>query len=475
MKNIYELLQAIEIGDRVELDGFGFYPILIRDEVVRDEEYEEYETIYDALKNGTAKIYEEETPQVPEVIVEVLGEKKVIIPEGFIIKGGKQTRVISITIVLSKGKHNIGVFCVERGRWSGSREFKDVIVMDSVSRAIKNLTMNQGVIWDFIDILYRVLEDDKDYRESFSSPFGFESTRSYEGIYNKLYSNIRWVEGYNPGEKEIGVVFGDNELHIEFFESPNIWKKLARQTLTSHLMGEIISQKLKKRGISIIDRFGIDFNTTLSSRNINENNKVLYSKYATGIISNPYVYFAIIPHEPNLSEERLKLLLSLSDKHPENFDIKEAYEYIYNFHKNKKSPWYLVPIRNFISYLEFVNLMPKPSKASDADMYATFVHSLSGILNWAIFYDKNILQKAYFGLRAIEEKHNIPKLGKTTILSMIENPGKMMELKLLALYEFLKDNPMYANSIFYKQSVKMLSSEDIKDNIREYIRRLVWI
>jgi len=77
-------------------------------------------TLEEALKMKVFKVYE--TEDVNELIVENISSKfDVFIQSGDIVKGGKQDRVLAISVIISRnsGKVSIEAFCVEAERWSG--------------------------------------------------------------------------------------------------------------------------------------------------------------------------------------------------------------------------------------------------------------------------------------------------------------------------------------------------------------------
>jgi len=75
-------------------------------------------TLDEALRKGAVKVHE--TGNVSELQIENLGTDEVFIQAGDIVKGGKQDRVLSVSLMLppKSGQLPIASFCVEQGRWS---------------------------------------------------------------------------------------------------------------------------------------------------------------------------------------------------------------------------------------------------------------------------------------------------------------------------------------------------------------------
>ena len=76
-------------------------------------------TLGEALGQGRVKVIE--TGNVEELFIRNLGDREVFIQAGDIVKGGKQDRVLTVSMIVppNSGDVPVGAFCVEQGRWSG--------------------------------------------------------------------------------------------------------------------------------------------------------------------------------------------------------------------------------------------------------------------------------------------------------------------------------------------------------------------
>ena len=112
-------------------------------------------TLQEALKMGIFKVYE--TSEVNELTVENISKTyDVFIQSGDIVKGGKQDRVLAISIIIParSGRVSIEAFCVESGRWQ-KREGEDSQQFSSseeriVSKDLKlaaNSARSQQEVW----------------------------------------------------------------------------------------------------------------------------------------------------------------------------------------------------------------------------------------------------------------------------------------------------------------------------------------
>jgi hypothetical protein len=75
-------------------------------------------TLQEGLANGSVQV--RETSQVNSLEIENLGDKPVFVQSGEIVKGGKQDRTLTVSMLLppKSGAIPIASFCVEHGRWT---------------------------------------------------------------------------------------------------------------------------------------------------------------------------------------------------------------------------------------------------------------------------------------------------------------------------------------------------------------------
>lgn len=75
-------------------------------------------TLDEALRQGSVRV--RETSNVNSLDIENLGDTPVFVQAGDIVKGGKQDRTLTVSLLLppKSGRVPIALFCVEHGRWS---------------------------------------------------------------------------------------------------------------------------------------------------------------------------------------------------------------------------------------------------------------------------------------------------------------------------------------------------------------------
>ncbi len=91
-------------------------------------------TLQEALARGDVEVVE--TGNVRELEIENKGSEPVFVQFGDLVKGGKQDRVLTVSLVLppKSGRVPIGSYCVEQGRWSarGTEDAKKFSTSDSM-------------------------------------------------------------------------------------------------------------------------------------------------------------------------------------------------------------------------------------------------------------------------------------------------------------------------------------------------------
>lgn len=92
-------------------------------------------TLAEAMAAGSVKVLE--TGTVNALVIENSGDEEVYIQAGDIVKGGKQDRVLTVTLLLppKSGRVPIASFCVEQGRWA-ARGKEDLMAFASATETM---------------------------------------------------------------------------------------------------------------------------------------------------------------------------------------------------------------------------------------------------------------------------------------------------------------------------------------------------
>ncbi|MEA3365677.1 MAG: HIRAN domain-containing protein [Candidatus Hydrogenedentes bacterium] len=108
-------LAGLRIGEAMHYRNATLFPLYLENGHERV-----YVLLDEALEAGTAEVTEtSDYGSVPEVLLRNRGERPILLPEGEILTGAKQNRVVNITIlVAAHSELVVPVSCVEQGRWS---------------------------------------------------------------------------------------------------------------------------------------------------------------------------------------------------------------------------------------------------------------------------------------------------------------------------------------------------------------------
>ena len=187
-------------------------------------------TLDEGRARGSLVVLERAQASVPELIAENRGKTHVLLLAGEILIGGKQNRVLREDLLLPprSGPRNIGVYCVEQGRWNeGRKDFEShgSVVQPSVRSEVLRKS-EQSRIWSGVAAASR----------SLAAP---SATGSYQAIYDKPEVKVHLehaTRSFDPSVAPTAVgaaVFvGPNLAGVDCFHAPGLfareWPKLLR-------------------------------------------------------------------------------------------------------------------------------------------------------------------------------------------------------------------------------------------------------
>jgi hypothetical protein len=186
-------------------------------------------TLEEARSRGDLLMTERDLASVPELIVENRGKVHVLLLAGEILLGGKQNRVLREDVLFPpfSGPRNIGVYCVEQGRWAGrSKDFEAKGTF--AAPALRSRLMekaDQARVWAEVD--------------RYAAAAAPSPTRSYQEVYEKpeVQEHLKEVEqGIDPraaaGALGGAVFVGQALAGLDLFHDPALfareWPKLLR-------------------------------------------------------------------------------------------------------------------------------------------------------------------------------------------------------------------------------------------------------
>ena len=187
----------------------------------------EYLTLDQAMADSSIKIGEvSESGNVPEIRFENTGSKPTLLIDGEEISGGKQNRILNLTILAPAMQQiAIPVSCVEAGRWARNRaDFRTTNrVMYSkvrmqkaqaVSASLRNSNArraNQTEVWNSI--------------AETAQAFGTDSRTGAMGdIFEQRQQSLdKYLAAFTAAEKDIGTLFlvNGNVAGFDLFDHPS--------------------------------------------------------------------------------------------------------------------------------------------------------------------------------------------------------------------------------------------------------------
>ncbi|PYM18699.1 MAG: hypothetical protein DMD78_27125 [Candidatus Rokuibacteriota bacterium] len=191
-------------------------------------------TLDEAQASGELLITEHGSATVPELIVNNRGKAHVLMLAGEILVGGKQNRVLREDILLPplSGPRPISVYCVEQGRWSGSRkEFqsKSYVAQPSLRRQLLEKT-DQHQVWAEVD---RSLN-----AQGLAAVRGSSYARVYESedVAKRLDDGARGLEAPAPHALGAMVLVGQALGGLDAFHDAGLFGREWRKLLRAHLL-----------------------------------------------------------------------------------------------------------------------------------------------------------------------------------------------------------------------------------------------
>ncbi len=229
-------LSTIRFAEKQVSGPFSVFPILDGEGAGVD-----YFTLSEALKAGLLIVSEvHEAGSVPEVLVQNVADKAVLILDGEELAGAKQNRILNTTILVeADSRLRVPVSCTEAGRWEyRSRQFEDsgVVAAHSV-RYTKNESVHarlmtghghasdQGRVWASIS--------EYSERAGFRSATGAlrEAQEVAETRVRARLGDFLRIEG----QVGFAVVAGGRPLGMDFVSRADAWISLHDKLLSSYL------------------------------------------------------------------------------------------------------------------------------------------------------------------------------------------------------------------------------------------------
>ena len=249
-------LGSVVVGKPETLDGLTLFPLLWP-----EPQEPPYVLLAEAIEKNLAVVEEVSTAgSVPNLQVSNLADLPLLIPEGEILVGAKQNRVVNVTVlVAAKSKFIVPVSCVEQGRWHYvSRHFRSAYAAPPTLRMKKMRSVHrnrrergsaesdQGEVWDEVA---RNLDQLAAPSPTVSLTDGFEARQ-------EQLEALRQVLKLPAEAAGILVARGKQVIGMDLFDAPAtfqaLWRRLGDAYLLEALHG---GGKPRKTGPKVAQGF----------------------------------------------------------------------------------------------------------------------------------------------------------------------------------------------------------------------------
>ena len=226
-QQVQEWLGKVEVGEGMNHQNLTVFPVFWRGE----EKFGRYQLLSDAVEAHEALVEEvSEGGDVPFLGVRNNGGQPILIPEGEILIGAKQNRVVNLTVLVAvKTTYKLPVSCVEQGRWHyRTRHFKPAafahprlrelkVRSAQHSRKVMGLAVaDQGDVWNEVDqhlVEMDVAAPTRDFAES------------YDAAGDQLEDYREQIE-LPEGACGFIAAYGDEVAGVDLFDNPATMHKL---------------------------------------------------------------------------------------------------------------------------------------------------------------------------------------------------------------------------------------------------------
>jgi hypothetical protein len=230
-------LPEARVGDPIRHEALTIFPLFTEGDGDVD-----YLLSDEAIAAGTLTVEEVgESGSVPDLLVENLGDSRVLFIEGEELRGAKQNRVLNTTVLIAAhSRTKIPVSCVEQGRWRyRSRQFESSgshsssklrhILKKSVNRSTQEgqgHVSDQGEVWEEVS---RQMASLGSSSETMAMSDTYEAARPCQEEYQ---DRLAYVEGASG----LAVAVGKTVVAIDLFDKPSTCRKAWDRLLSGFVM-----------------------------------------------------------------------------------------------------------------------------------------------------------------------------------------------------------------------------------------------
>jgi hypothetical protein len=238
-ERLRELLAEISLGKPLCHERIELIPLRLGRK--SDLDY----LVFDETLAATDVLLEEVSAagSVPTLRVRNHAKHRVFLPDGTMLVGCKQNRVVNLSIMIAPESETvIPVSCVERGRWNsatagfspaeyGDTELRQMMCVGTTESLKRHGAVNvdQTAVWGHVESVLR--------GSGAASP-----TRAYHAAYDKSHEQLAEYESrlqYPADAAGLAVVVNGTIREIELFDKPATLQKLWPRLVRSHALSSL--------------------------------------------------------------------------------------------------------------------------------------------------------------------------------------------------------------------------------------------
>jgi len=233
------MIDSLIVGEPQNLGDLSIFPIQWSDRTESSEPL--FSLLQTAISKELALVEEvNEDGSVPNLFVTNSGDLPILIPEGEILIGAKQNRMVNLSVlVAAKEQFTLPVSCVEQGRWNyHSRHFESRYTAPAPIRSKNHRNVqrsrsagdgprsDQGEVWEDVEECLR--------SQNIDSPTS-SLTDGYDAAEDRLRQSR---QGLQLPDNAAGLLFARRSriIGMDLFDSPSTFSQLKERILDAYLL-----------------------------------------------------------------------------------------------------------------------------------------------------------------------------------------------------------------------------------------------
>lgn len=243
MHEPFPLPERLQFGPGKTVRGLTVFPLFEHRPAAAD-----YVHNREALEKNFIEIEEvSDSGVVAELLVRNRSGTRVLFLEAEQLDGGKQNRVVNLSLVVPPGETHIPVSCVEQGRWSYRRE-KFVSCEHTVSSQIRSSLKRSVTASSRLQQSYRSDQSRiwRDVEATMVSHREVSETSSLSDLYARRQKDCDDIESelpYMPGATGLALGVAGRVVSIDLFDRPETCRSAWTRLIAGVALDAIVSHE----------------------------------------------------------------------------------------------------------------------------------------------------------------------------------------------------------------------------------------